>query len=135
MKKVKQRSNLPDLSPNQLEIMQVIWKQKETTVSGVWDCLRENRSVARNTILTLMDRLVQKGWLKRQQKSGTYYYSAVASQKRTLGDMVNRLVDKAFAGSSEELVLTLLERRGLTSEESQRIQSMIEDAQGKGGKS
>ncbi len=120
--------DLPDLSPSQLEIMQEVWKQDETTVSEVRERLLEKRSVARNTVLTLMDRLNQKGWLKRRLKAGIHYYSATASQKATLGDMLNQMVENAFSGSSADLVLTLLESRELSKDEALHIQSLIKDA-------
>jgi BlaI family penicillinase repressor len=128
------KTDLPDLSPSQLEIMQEIWERGETTVSEVWESLLSQRQVARNTILTLMDRLTQKGWLKRRIDAGVHYYSATTARKKTLGNMVNQLIEKAFAGSSEDLVLTLLESRGLTKAESDRIQTLIQQAAKKGNK-
>lgn len=114
--------------------MQEIWERGETTVSEVWKCLLSRRQVARNTILTLMDRLTQKGWLKRRIDAGGHYYSATTARKKTLGNMVNQLIEKAFAGSSEDLVLTLLESRGLTKAESDRIQTLIQQTAKKGNK-
>ena len=123
---------LPDLSKGQLEIMQEIWKHEETTVSEVWESLLDKRKLARNTVLTLMDRLTQKGYLKRRLHKGVHQYAATAAKKRTLGDMVNHMIDKAFAGSSEDLVLTLLESRGLTKDESDRIAELIRNESKKG---
>ena len=64
MGKGKQR--LPALSPAQLEIMHIVWDGGAVTVTDVWNVLVKRRPVARNTILTLMDRLEKKGWLKRR---------------------------------------------------------------------
>ncbi len=130
--KVTQKTSLPDLSDSQLEIMQEVWKRDETTVSDVWEALLTKRKIARNTVLTVMDRLTQKGWLKRRLQKGVHLYAATTARKRTLSDMVNQMIDKAFAGSSEDLVLTLLESRELTKEESERIQTLIQNAEKKG---
>lgn len=131
-KTLANKSSLPDLSTSQLEIMQEVWKREEATVSEVWEALLPKRKIARNTVLTVMDRLTQKGWLKRRLQKGLHVYSATTARKRTLGEMVNQMIDKAFAGSSEDLVLTLLESRGLTREESDRIQTLIQNAEKKG---
>src|SRR2546423_525410 len=48
---------LPALSEAQLEIMQLVWERGEVTVTDVWSVLAQRRGVARNTVLTLMDRL------------------------------------------------------------------------------
>ncbi|RPH40896.1 MAG: MarR family transcriptional regulator, partial [Planctomycetota bacterium] len=51
------------LSERQLEIMNIVWQRKEATVADVWDALTRRSKIARNTVLTLMQRLEEKGWL------------------------------------------------------------------------
>ncbi len=120
---------LPALSDSQLEIMQVVWEGHEVTVSQVWKALSERRQVARNTVLTLMERLAKKGWLNRRADGHLHHYSAAVSRERTLGDLVRGLLDRAFAGSAEDLMLALVDARGLTEEEARRIREIIRDAQ------
>lgn len=130
------RSNdkLPALSEAQLEIMQVVWDGGEVTVTDVWSVLAGRRAVARNTVLTLMDRLEKKGWLRRRAEGQAHYYTAAAPRAATLGQVVHRLVDAAFAGSADALVLALLEGRGVSDEEARRIRQLIDNARGKGKK-
>jgi predicted transcriptional regulator len=119
---------LPTLSEAQLEIMDLVWEAGEATVTDVWNVLSRRRPVARNTILTLMDRLEKKGWLRRRATGQTHSYSAQVPRDVTLGRVVHRLVDAAFAGSAEALVLALLESRGVTDEEARRIRRLIDNA-------
>ena len=119
----------PALSEAQLEIMQVVWGGGEVTVTDVWNALSPARPVARNTVLTLMDRLEKKGWLTRRADGQTHYYRAAAPRAATLGNLVHRLVDAAFAGSAEGLVLALLEGRGVSHAEAGRIRQLIDNAQ------
>ena len=119
---------LPALSDSQLEIMQVVWEGHEVTVSQVWKALSKRRQVARNTVLTLMERLAKKGWLKRRAEGHLHHYSAAVSRERTLGDLVSGLLDRAFAGSAEHLMVALVDARGLTEEEARRIREIIRDA-------
>ena len=74
------KPRLPALSEAQLEIMDVVWEGGEVTVTDVWNVLAGRRQVARNTVLTLMDRLEKKGWLKRRAEGQTHLYSAVAAR-------------------------------------------------------
>ena len=119
---------LPPLSEDQLAIMHVVWDGGEVTVTDVWNALSRHRTVARNTVLTLMDRLEKKGWLKRRADGQTHYYTAAAPRADTLGQVVHRLVDAAFAGSAEALVLALLDGRGVSDEEARRIRRLIDNA-------
>ncbi|MBI3862252.1 MAG: BlaI/MecI/CopY family transcriptional regulator [Planctomycetia bacterium] len=118
----------PPLSDAQFEIMQEVWKRDEATVSDVWESLAARRAVARNTVLTLMDRLVKKGWLKRRAAGQTHHYSAAVSHRSTLGDVARRVVDTAFAGSVDSLMLALIEGRGISDDEAERIRRLINAA-------
>ena len=125
------RGELPPLSDAQLEIMHLVWEGEEVTVTEVWDALSQRRQVARNTILTLMERLEKKGWLQRRPHGRTHVYRATVSREMTLGEVVDRLVDTAFAGSVEGLVLALLEGRGVTRQEADRVRQLIQEARKK----
>ena len=124
----KPKQELPALSEAQLEIMQVVWERGEVTVTDVWTVLTQRRTLARNTVLTLMDRLEKKGWLRRRAEGQTHYYAATALRAATLGEVVHRLVDAAFAGSAEGLILALLEGRGVSDAEAQRIRQLIDNS-------
>lgn len=128
-------NDLPALSETQLEIMQIAWDRGEVAVTDVWTVLSGRRAVARNTVLTLMDRLEKKGWLKRRAEGQAHYYSPTVPRQSTLGGVVQRLVDSAFAGSPEALVLALIEGRGVTKDEADRIRKLIDHAQSRRKKS
>ena len=117
------------LTEAQREIMEIVWRQGEVTVSEVRDALAERRELARNTVQTMIVRLEEKGWLKHRSAGRTFIYSAKRPRANVLGAKVAQMVDRLFAGSVEELVTALLEYRGLSSEEAERIRIMIEEAE------
>jgi predicted transcriptional regulator len=55
------RSDLPDLSPAQREIMEVVWDGGEVTAKEVRSILSRTRSISRNTVRTLIERMEDKG--------------------------------------------------------------------------
>lgn len=117
------------LTEAQREIMEIVWLQGEVTVSEVRDALAERRELARNTVQTMIVWLEEKGWLKHRSAGRTFIYSANRPRANVLGAKVAQMVDRLFAGSAEELVTALLEYRGLSSEEAERIRIMIEEAE------
>ncbi len=123
---------LNTLSPAQLEIMQIVWEQGEASVADVWRLLGARRKVARNTVLTLMTRLAKKGWLKCRPDGNSFIYSAAVERRKTLRGLVARLLETAFAGSSEGLVTALLDARNLPPDEAARIRAMIGQAEKNG---
>jgi BlaI family transcriptional regulator, penicillinase repressor len=122
----------PPLSEAQLEIMNVVWERGEATVAEVWKALAGRRRVARNTVQTLMARLEEKGWLLCQAEGHAFRYRAAAPREATLGALVRKLVDTAFAGSAEGLVVALLDGRGVSKDEAERIRAMIDRAGSEG---
>ncbi len=121
-------SELPPLSEAQLEIINVVWDRGKATVGEIWATLAKRRGVSRNTVSTMVTRLEEKGWLRHRDVGGTYLYSATRPREKVLPRMVQRLVDAAFAGSAEGLVLTLLEDGRLSADQIERIRQMLDAA-------
>jgi predicted transcriptional regulator len=123
------KPELPPLSEAQLEIMNIVWDQGTATVGQVWKALSKRRALSRNTVSTMVTRLEEKGWLHHRAVGGTYLYSAAHPRQKVLSRLVRRLVDAAFQGSAEGLVLTLLEGGRLSADEMERIKVMLEKAE------
>lgn len=117
------------LTPAQREIMQLVWDRGEVTVAEVRAALSTKRDVARNTVQTMMVRLEDRGWLTHREAGRTFVYSAGRPRKASLGAKVSQMVDRWFAGSPEEMVTALIEYRGLTPDEAERIREMIGNAE------
>ena len=118
----------PPLSAAQLEIMNVVWDGGEVTITEVWQELCQQRKVARATVQTVIGRLEEKGWLRHRNVGQAFFYSAVHSRDATQSRLVSNLVDSVFDGRVEGLVWALIKGRGVSTEESARIQDMIDEA-------
>jgi len=127
---VAKRSDLPPLSEAQLEIMNVIWHRGEATVGEVWDDLKQQRGIARNTVQTTIARLDDKGWLKHRTVGNKFLYRAVSPRGATQKKIVGRMLDTVFEGSAEGLLLALLEQRPLSEQEAARIRDLLDSASG-----
>ncbi len=115
------------LTPAQLEIMNLIWIEKECTVSFLWEELRKKREVARNTILTLVQRLEQRGFLTREQRGRSFVYRSQVTREVTRKQRLKDLLDHAFAGSAENLVKSLLGNGFVSAEEISRLRKALTD--------
>jgi len=115
---------LPPLSEAQLEIMNFVWDHGEVSVAQVWKELNSRRNVARMIV-----RLRDKGWLRERIEGSAYWYRAAKRRKGIQRQMVTKLLDTAFAGSTEGLVMALLNGRQLSEEEADRIRKLIDESQ------
>jgi BlaI family transcriptional regulator, penicillinase repressor len=123
------RKEPPALSEAQIEIMNVVWQQGEVTLGQVYAELSAGRDVARNTVQTLLTRLVEKGWLRYRAEGKVHHYRAARPKEATLRGMVHRMVETAFGGSTEGLVMALLDGQKLSKEEAARIRDLIAQAE------
>jgi predicted transcriptional regulator len=123
------KADTTPLTEIQREMMEIVWQRKEVTVSEVREALSTHRPLARNTVQTMLVRLEEKGWLKHREQGRTFVYSANRPRTLSLGAKVSQMVDRLFAGSPEEMVTALLEYRGLSADEAERIRAMIEAAE------
>ena len=90
------------LTPLELDIMKVVWNRSPITVRNVQITIRPSRSLAYTTVLTIMDRLYHKGFLKRTMHSRTYYYEPAIEYAAVRDEAVGSLI-KSYFGSREEL--------------------------------
>ncbi|PCJ53126.1 MAG: BlaI family transcriptional regulator [Planctomycetota bacterium] len=120
------KQELPPLSESQLEIMNIIWDAKETTVNHVWQTLQTRKIVARNTVQTLMSRLDEKMWLKHKKVGNIFYYSATKPKSNTLKNMADKLLNNAFGGSVDNLMMALFDGGNISTEDSKKIRELID---------
>jgi predicted transcriptional regulator len=131
----KKQSDLPELSPAQREIMEIVWERGEVTATEVRRVLTRTRAVARNTVRTLLERMEDKGWLEHRAEGRTFLYTAARPRHDTIGQKVREVVETVCGGSPETLVAALLDYRGLRPDELQRIRQLLDRAHaGKGEK-
>jgi predicted transcriptional regulator len=128
------RAQPPPLSEAQMEIMEVVWGRGTATVGAIWKALQERRSVARNTVQTMVTRLEEKGWLRHRDEGGVFQFEAVHPRAAAVRGLVRRLVDTAFQGSVAGLVMSLLDEQQLSPEERTRLRTLIEQAEARRGK-
>ncbi len=111
------RKTSPTLTPQELEIMKVVWERRRTTVRDVYEALLEDRKIAYTTVMTMMNVLERKGHLRKKPEGRSFVYQPTRSRKQVMRTMVRDFVDRVFGGSAEPLLVHLVEDRRLTPEE------------------
>ena len=121
-------SRKPVLTAQELEIMKVVWRSGASTVRGVYETLLERRKIAYTTVMTMMNILEQKGYLKKSSKDRAYVYQATRPQKQVIRGMVREFVDRVFNGSAEPLLLHLVEDRRVSEQDLEEIRLMLRES-------
>ena len=115
------RKRSTTLTGQELEIMKVVWDLESATVRDVYETLLKRRKVAYTTVMTMMNILEEKGYLKKKQADRAYLYRPAQPQRQVIGAMVRDFVNRVFNGSAEPLLVHLVEEHGLSEKDLEEI--------------
>lgn len=121
------RKTLTPLGETEMEVLQHVWHLESATVAQVQERILVSRKVAYTTIMTVMKKLSDKGYLSYKKDGATYVYSAARTQEDVQQTLITNLVDQAFNGSSAALIQTLVKKEALSDKERENILKLIED--------
>lgn len=147
------RKKSPGPTDRELAILGVLWERGPSTVREVHEALGQDSQTGYTTTLKLMQIMVEKGLLVREDaelsespgsratghgsrpdaplanRRGHIYRSAL-SEERTQKDLIKDLLDRVFAGSAEKLVMRALSARKVSPKELKRIREMLDQIEG-----
>ena len=118
------RRKSEQMTPLELEIMQVLWETGPATVQTVQRELK--RDLAYTTVQTMLTVLHRKNKVKRTLKDKAYIYKPAVTRSKFTGHAVREFIDRMFGGSAEGLVMNLLQEKHLTAEKLANLRELIE---------
>ena len=89
--------------PLELLCLKALWALKEGSVKDVRSAVAEARPLAYTTIMTVLERLVRKGKLKRRKSGRAFLYTTAEPRDTLRHAAIRELLDGFFDGSEEEL--------------------------------
>ena len=119
------RPKTPTLTEQELEIMKIVWERDRATVRDVYEALLERRKIAYTTVMTMMNILEQKKYLRKSAEDRAYIYRPAKPKNQVIKGMVREFVDRVFNGSAEPLLVHLIEDRRLTNKDLDELARMI----------
>ncbi len=124
------RKTSETLTEAELRIMQVLWDKGPGTVQQVLDALpAEQSALAYNTVLTTIRILERKGYVEHAKDGRAHVYTPLVAQEEASRSEIRHLVSRFFRNSHEDLVLNILEDRGIAPQELDRLRRMLEQAE------
>ena len=119
------RPKTSTLTEQELEIMKIVWERERATVRDVYESLLERRKIAYTTVMTMMNILEQKKYLRKSAEDRAYVYRPTKPKKQVIQGTVREFVDRVFNGSAEPLLVHLIEDRKLTNKDLDELARMI----------
>ena len=112
---------------SELEILQVLWERDQASVREVHEELLKTKDVGYTTTLKLMQIMFEKGLVKRDDSFKTHIYQASVSKEKTQKQLLGKMINTLFGGSSADLVLQALGNHKASPAELDEIQRLLDN--------
>lgn len=109
--------------------MKVVWRLGNATVRDVYEALREKRTIAYTTVMTMMRILEEKGYVEKALVERAHVYTATKPRQQVVGALVREFVDRVFDGASDRLLLHLAKDNRLSPKQRQVVEQLLEEAE------
>ena len=123
------------ISEAELAVLKLLWEQGPSTVRAVHEILRQqNRPWAYTTVLTLMSRLRDKGYVdvSSQRKGTAHVFRPTVSKHKLLKHRLHDLAEQICDGAASPLVHALVDSRQLSVEDIARLRTLLDQLEHEG---
>lgn len=118
----------PRLPDAELDVMQVLWNSEKPLLRPeIEQVLAADHQWSVTTLLSLISRLEEKGFISRQKQGKGYLYSPAVAQKAYLHQESQRFLKRVFNGSARNLVAALNQNNALTSKEIDELRAYLDE--------
>ncbi|MBN2001116.1 BlaI/MecI/CopY family transcriptional regulator [candidate division KSB1 bacterium] len=118
---------LPELSKAEYDILRVLWKNGRQSVREVHDVLQTTYGWAYTTTKTMMDRMVVKGLLNRDNFHGVFLYNAEISRPVGLARMVEFFADRVLEMDAGAVVSLFARSKAISPAEIKELEKLLTD--------
>ena len=118
------KSKEPYPTDAELEVLKVLWARGPSTVRQVHREITKRKPAARNTVLTFLQNMTEKGLVTRDIDEKPQVYQAAVPEKRTQRKLLEDVLERVFDGSVQKLVAAMGERK-VSPEELAAIRELV----------
>jgi BlaI family penicillinase repressor len=116
------------VSDAELEVLKVLWSTGPATVRDVAAALlKQRRRLAYNTVLTLLTRLREKGYVTADRRETAHLFRPLVTRDELLGSTLAALADRVCDGTSSPLVQALVRGRRFSADEIKHFRQLLDD--------
>jgi BlaI family transcriptional regulator, penicillinase repressor len=117
---------LASLGEVEVQILRLVWQNQPCTERQISDLVRQDRDVARTTVLKTLQRLEAKGLLARVPDQTPIRFRAVLDERRVLPSLIERFVKGVLGGSPGPLVAYLANSDRLSEKDIRALQAIAQ---------
>lgn len=124
----RRKSSRP--TDRELTILRILWDKGPSTVRDVNETMNEDENTGYTTTLKLMQIMAEKGLVLRDNSQFKHVYRPALTEEKAQKQLVGDLLDRAFSGSAEKLVMRALSAKKVSAKELASIRTMLDEFKG-----
>jgi predicted transcriptional regulator len=124
------KPSLPKPTDSELAILRVLWRLGPGTVRAVHDELNRTQETGYTTVLKMLQIMTEKGLVRRDESTRSHVYEPIGSEQQVQRQLVAHLLERAFGGSAQKLVLQALSTKKASPSELKEIRKLLDDMEG-----
>lgn len=115
----------------ELTILRVLWDRSPRSVREVHEVIAADKPVGYTTVLKTLQIMFDKGLVKRDERQKAHLYRSALPAPRMQKRLVDDLVERAFGGAADQLVMHALAGRKASPEEITQLRRIVEALESK----
>ena len=112
------------LYDSELRVMEVLWKEGDTTAKRVAEILGKSISWSKTTTYTIIKRCIDKGAIERREPN--FICSPLVTIEEAREYETSELINKMYSGAADQLVASVLGMHKLSAEEIERLKRVVQ---------
>jgi BlaI family penicillinase repressor len=117
---------MPRISEAEWEVMKVLWETSPLTANEIVEALSKQASWQRETIRTLIHRLVQKKAVRFEKKGRQYHYYPAVAESECIKAQTRSFLRRFRPGAIEPMLAALVEEERLSAEQIARLKAILD---------
>ena len=113
------------LFDSELKVMDVLWREGDSTAKHISDVLKEEVGWNMNTTYTLIKRCIKKGAIRRSEPN--FMCHALISKEEVQDWETRELIGKLYDGSVDKLFAALLGQGTLTDKQIEELKRLVDN--------
>jgi len=94
------------------------------------EAMQGAKKIGYTTVLKLLQIMTEKGLVVRDESQRSHVYEARLKEEQTQRQLVDDLLDRAFGGSAQKLVMQALSGKNASSADLEEIRRLLDELEG-----
>jgi BlaI family penicillinase repressor len=112
----------------EMQILSVLWEKGHSTVRDVLEAMPDGKKRAYTSILSVMQVMEKKGFLKHTTRGTAHVYRPAVHKKKIIQPFVRKVLTEVFGGKPSAMMQALLTETSISDDEAIQIQKILEEA-------